>query len=201
MKILKVLLVEDQQFIVSAMALLLNQEPDIDIVATANGGIEAQQLVSRYQPDVVITDIEMPKGDGLSLARWLLANHPCKVLILTTFARPGYLQSALKAGVHGYVLKDMPAEDLAKQLRLIAQGAQVIDPSLTQEALAFRSPLNTRELALLRLIADGHTAKQAAEQLHIAHGTARNYLSEAMQKLLVNSRQAAINKAQELGLL
>ncbi len=199
---MKVLLVEDQRLIMSALAILLDLEPDIEVVASASGGQQAQQLIAEHLPDIVISDIEMPDGDGLSLAEWLTASGlGCKMLILTTFAKPGYLQRALNAGVHGYLLKDTPAEQLAEKLRLMMQGAQVIDPSLTRSAMRFESPLSARELRLLALVATGLSAKQAADQLHIAHGTARNLLSEIMGKLQVSSRQAAVIRAQELGLL
>jgi len=199
---MKVVLVEDQKLVSSALALLLNLEEDIDVVATAENGEQAKAIIVAHQPDIVVTDIEMPKFDGLSLARWVAANHPAsRVLVLTTFAKPGYLQSALQAGVHGYLLKDTPADEIATKLRLIVQGAQVIDPSLTRKAMHFSSPLSGRETALLQLIAEGLSTKEAADNLCISHGTARNYLSEAMQKLQVENRQAAIVAARKLGLL
>lgn len=199
---MKVLLVEDQKLVLSALALLLNLEPDIQVVATAENSQQAKTEIKRFAPDIVVTDIEMPDGDGLSLANWVKINHPnCKVLILTTFAKPGYLQAALRAGVNGYILKDTPAEDIATKLRLIAQGAQVIEPSLSQKAMQFSSPLSAREISLLKLIAEGYSTREAAQSLHITHGTARNYLSEAMQKLHADNRQAAIKQAHELGLL
>lgn len=199
---MKVVLVEDQKLVLSALALLLNLEQDIQVVATAENSQQAKTVIERFAPDIVVTDIEMPDGDGLSLANWVKTNHPnCKVLILTTFAKPGYLQSALRAGVNGYILKDTPAEDIASKLRLIKQGAQVIEPSLTQKAMQFSSPLNAREISLLKLIAEGSSTREAAQSLHISHGTARNYLSDAMQKLQADNRQAAIKQARELGLL
>lgn len=199
---MKVVLVEDQKLVSSALAMLLNLEADIDVIATADNGEHAKAIVAAQQPDIVVTDIEMPRLDGLSLASWVTEHYPdSKVLVLTTFAKPGYLQSALQAGVHGYLLKDTPADEIAAKLRLIAQGAQVIDPTLTKKAMHYASPLTEREAALLQLIADGLSTKEAADTLCISHGTARNYLSETMQKLHVDNRQAAIKAARQLGLV
>ncbi|WP_119395297.1 response regulator transcription factor [Salinibius halmophilus] len=199
---MKVVLVEDQQLVQSAMAILLNLEPDIELVGTASGGLAAQEVITQQQPDIVVSDIEMPDGDGLTLAQWLSQHHPTiKVMILTTFAKPGYLQKALSSGVQGYLLKDTPADQIAEKLRVIMQGAQVIDPQLTRQAMQFHSPLSERETQVLALAAEGLTAKQASERMHVAYGTARNYLSEAMQKLGCDNRQQAIEKARSLGII
>lgn len=199
---MKIVLVEDQQLVQSAMAILLNLEADIELVGTASGGLEAEEIITAKQPDIVVSDIEMPDGDGLTLAQWVSEHHPSiKVMILTTFAKPGYLQKALNSGVQGYLLKDTPADQIAEKLRLVMQGGQVIDPQLTKQAMQFHSPLSERETQVLGLAAEGLTAKQAAERMHVAHGTARNYLSEAMQKLACDNRQQAIDKARSLGII
>lgn len=199
---MKIVLVEDQQLVQSAMAILLNLEADIEIVGTATGGVEAQQVIADTSPDIILSDIEMPGGDGLSLAQWVSNNHPSvKVMILTTFAKPGYLNKALSCGVQGYLLKDTPADQIADKLRLIMQGGQAIDPGLTKQALQFQSPLTEREAQVLQLTSQGLSAKAAAEKMHVAHGTARNYLSEAMQKLGAENRQQAIAKARSLGII
>jgi two-component system response regulator DesR len=199
---IRILLAEDQAMVRGALSALLKLEPDIDVVATAADGAEAWQAVQREKPDVVVTDIEMPKLTGLELAQRIREHElPCKVVIVTTFARPGFLRRALDAGVLGYLLKDAPAEQLAEALRKVHRGGRAIDPQLALEAWGEADPLNDRERQVLRLAGEGASAGDIATQLHLSQGTVRNYLSEAIGKLGVSNRIEAYRLARQKGWL
>ena len=199
---IRILLAEDQAMVRGALSALLKLEPDIDVVATAADGEEAWQCVQREKPDVVVTDIEMPKLTGLELAQRIRERElPCKVVIVTTFARPGFLRRALDAGVLGYLLKDAPAEQLAEALRKVHRGGRAIDPQLALEAWSEADPLNDRERQVLRLAGEGASAGDIATQLHLSQGTVRNYLSEAIGKLGVSNRIEAYRLARQKGWL
>ena len=199
---IKVLLAEDQVMVRGALAALLGLESDLDVVGSAADGEEAWAQLRALQPDVLLTDIEMPKLTGLELAQ-RVRDHglPCKVVILTTFARPGYLRRALDAGASGYLLKDSPADKLADALRKVHRGGRAVDPELAVEAWSEADPLNDRERQVLRLAGEGQSAGEIAEQLGLSQGTVRNYLSEAIGKLGVGNRIEAYRLARQKGWL
>ncbi|RBP49609.1 response regulator transcription factor [Arenicella xantha] len=196
------ILAEDQSLLRGALATLLSLEADIEVLAQACDGSEALEHVKKLRPDVLVTDIEMPNKSGIELAQEIQRlNLATKVLVVTTFARPGYLERARAAGVSGYVLKDAPSEDLAQTVRRIAAGQTVIDPALAEAAWATSDPLSDRERAILRLAEAGHTNKRIAKQLHLSAGTVRNYLAQATQKLGAGNRIEAFRIARENGWL
>ena len=200
--VIRILLAEDQAMVRGALSALLKLEPDIDVVASAADGEEAWRLVLQEKPDVVVTDIEMPHLTGLELAQRIRERElGCKVVIVTTFARPGFLRRALDAGVLGYLLKDAPAEQLAEALRKVHRGGRAIDPQLALEAWGEADPLNDRERQVLRLAGEGQSAGEIAAQLHLSQGTVRNYLSEAIGKLGVGNRIEAYRLARQKGWL
>jgi two-component system response regulator DesR len=185
-----------------AIAALLELEGDIEVTGQASNGEEALQLVIETQPDVLVTDIEMPKRTGLELAAELLARGvSTRVIIVTTFARSGYLRRALDAGVTGYLLKDRPAAELAAAVRKVHGGGRVIDPSLAMDSWTERDPLTERERTVLRLAGDGLTSGAIASELHLSEGTVRNYLSEAIGKVGGSNRIEASRIARERGWL
>ncbi|WP_257385214.1 response regulator transcription factor [Tahibacter caeni] len=199
---IRVLLAEDQAMVRGALSALLRLEPDMDVVASAADGQEAWRLIEQHAPDVVVTDIEMPGLTGLELAQRVRERGAaCKVVIVTTFARPGYLRRALEAGVVGYLLKDAPAEQLADALRKVHRGGRVVDPQLAVDAWSEADPLNDRERQVLRLAGEGLSAGEVAAQLHLSQGTVRNYLSEAIGKLGVGNRIEAYRLARQKGWL
>jgi two-component system response regulator DesR len=204
---IRVLLAEDQAMVRGALSALLRLESDVDVIGTAADGEEAwklieQNLASGNGPDVVVTDIEMPKLSGLELAQRIRERGvDCKVIILTTFARAGFLRRALDAGVGGYLLKDAPADQLAEALRKVHRGGRAIDPQLALEAWSGDDPLNDRERQVLRLAGEGRSASDIAAQLNLSHGTVRNYLSEAIGKLGVGNRIEAYRLARQKGWL
>jgi len=199
---IRVLLAEDQAMVRGALSALLRLESDLDVIGSAANGEEAWTLVERDKPDILVTDIEMPKLSGLELAQRIRDRGvECKVIILTTFARPGFLRRALDAGVGGYLLKDAPADQLAEALRMVHRGGRAIDPQLALEAWSGDDPLNDRERQVLRLAGEGMSAVEIAEQLHLSQGTVRNYLSEAIGKLGVGNRIEAYRLARQKGWL
>lgn len=196
------IIAEDQSLLRGALHTLLSLEADIQVLAQACDGQEALEQVQQFQPDVLVTDIEMPHKSGIELAQDIARlKLATKVLIVTTFARPGYLERARAAGVYGYVLKDAPSEDLAESVRRVAAGHIVIDPALAEAAWATSDPLTDRERSVLRLAERGQTNKQIASQLHLSAGTVRNYLADATQKLGANNRVEASRIARENGWL
>jgi two-component system response regulator DesR len=199
---LKVLIAEDQSLILGALAALLDMEDDIEVVARATNGKDALRLAGELNPDVVVTDIEMPGMTGLEFAAALKEQqHPARVIIVTTFARPGYLRRALSAGVRGYLLKDAPAEQLADAIRKVHQGGKAIAPELAAEAWDTEDPLNDRERQVLRLAGEGLSSGEIAKQLFLSEGTVRNYLSEAIGKLGAANRIEAARIARQKGWL
>lgn len=199
---IRVLLAEDQAMVRGALSALLNLECDIEVLGSACDGEQAWRELQRLTPDVLVTDIEMPGLTGLELAqrvqRYELAS---KVVIVTTFARPGFLRRALDAGVCGYLLKDAPAEHLAEAIRTVHRGGRAIDPHLALEAWSEADPLNDRERQVLRMAGEGRSAADIAAHLHLSHGTVRNYLSEAIGKLGVGNRIEAYRLARQKGWL
>ncbi|WP_256646137.1 response regulator transcription factor [Thermomonas paludicola] len=199
---IRILLAEDQAMVRGALSALLGMESDIDVVGTAADGEIAWRELQRLKPDVLVTDIEMPGLTGLELAQ-RIARHalPIKVVIVTTFARSGFLRRALDAGVSGYLLKDSPAEKLADALRQVHRGGRSIDPQLAMDAWSEADPLNDRERQVLRLAGEGRSAGDIAAQLGLSHGTVRNYLSECIGKLGVSNRIEAARLARQKGWL
>ena len=202
MAMIRVLLAEDQAMVRGALTALLKLEPDIDVVGTAADGEEAWRALQQLKPDLLVTDIEMPGLTGLELAQRVQRHElPMKVVIVTTFARAGFLRRALEAGVSGYLLKDAPAEQLADALRKVHRGGRAIDPQLAMDAWSEADPLNDRERQVLRLAGDGMSATEIAAQLNLSGGTVRNYLSEAIGKLGVGNRIEAYRLARQKGWL
>ena len=200
---IRVLLAEDQTMLRGALAALLSLEPDITVIAQATNGREALKLSQQHSPDVVITDIEMPERSGLELADDLKNAAPgIRVIILTTFARPGYLRRALDAGARGYLLKDRPASELAEAVRRVHAGMRAIDPALAAEAWsAEQDPLSDRDRQILRRAGDGRSSGEIAAELHLSEGTVRNYLSDAIAKLGAANRVDAARIARDRGWL
>ncbi len=199
---IRVLIAEDQAMVLGALAQLLDIEPDLSVVARARNGTEALALAREVRPDVVVTDIEMPGTTGLELAGALRELQPRpRVIIVTTFARPGYLRRALDAGVSGYLLKDAPAEELAEAVRRVQGGGRVIDPELAAEAWGEEDPLTDRERQVLRQAGEGKPTAAIAAGLHLSEGTVRNYLSEAISKLDAANRVEAARIARRKGWL
>jgi len=181
---------------------LLEIEGDIEVVAEARNGKAALEAVLSHRPDVIVADIEMPEMTGLELCGELQAQKiAVKVLILTTFARSGYLRRAMTAGASGYLLKDRPAKELADAVRRIHNGLRVIDPELAAEAWDEPDPLTDRERQVLRLAADGASTGAIAAKLKLSEGTVRNYLSESINKLGAQNRVEAARIARTRGWL
>ncbi|MDX6081417.1 response regulator transcription factor [Xanthomonas campestris pv. incanae] len=199
---IRVLLAEDQALLRGALVALLGLEDDITVVGSAADGESAWRELQRLQPDVLVTDIEMPALTGLELAQRIQRQAlPVRVIIVTTFARPGFLRRALDAGVAGYLLKDAPAEQLVSALRTVQRGGRVIDPQLAMDAWVDADPLSERERTVLRLAGEGRSASEIAQQLQLSHGTVRNYLSECIGKLGVANRIEAYRLARQKGWL
>ena len=199
---IRLVLAEDQGMVRGALAALLGLEPDLQVVAEAGDGDAAWKAVQAHQPDLLVTDIEMPGLTGLDLALKLQAAQlPTRVVILTTFARAGYLRRALDAGVRGYLLKDAPSAQLARALREVHAGGRAIDPQLAVAAWGEDDPLSERERQVLRLAGEGARSADIAARLHLSQGTVRNYLSEAIGKLGAENRIEAYRVARAKGWL
>jgi two-component system response regulator DesR len=203
MRMIRVLIAEDQALLLGAMAALLRLEADLEVVGMARNGQQALALCGTLVPDIVLTDIEMPLMTGLELAAALsAAGSPCKVMIVTTFARAGYLRRALGAGVRGYLLKDAPAETLAAAIRSVHAGGRAIAPELALESWGGgEDPLSERERQVLRLAGEGKSGAEIAKLVFLSEGTVRNYLSEAISKLGAGNRVEAYRMAREAGWL
>jgi two-component system response regulator DesR len=201
--VIRVLLAEDQGMMRSALSLLLGLEPDIEVVAEVGDGESVVPAAVRVRPDVALLDIEMPGIDGLAAAVQLRSRLPaCKVLILTTFGRPGYLRRAMEAGASGFLVKDGPVEDLAAAIRRVLAGDRVVDPALAATALSVGpNPLTEREREVLSAAADGSTVADIAARLHLSESTVRNYLSAAIGKTGSRNRIEAVRMARQQGWL
>ena len=200
---IRILLAEDQDLVRGAIAALLALEPDISVVAQVDRGDEVLGRARELRPDVALLDIEMPGRDGISVAADLHRELPeCRVLMLTTFGRPGFIRRAMAAGATGFMLKDARAEDLAVAIRRTAAGEKVVDPHLAAQALSDGdSPLSARETEILVRSADGSSISELAVRLHLSEGTVRNYLSSAIQKLSARNRADAARIAKVKGWL
>ena len=199
---IRIVLAEDQAMVRGALVALLKLEPDFEVVADAADGEIAWDLVKQHQPDLLVSYIEMPKLTGLELAR-RMHDDPgnTRVVIVTTFARAGYLRRALDAGVRGYLLKDSPSAQLADALRQVHRGGRVIDPQLAMAAWTEQDPLTDRERQVLRMAGEGSSSADIAEQLSLSQGTVRNYLSEIISKLGASNRIEAYRLARQQGWL
>jgi two-component system response regulator DesR len=199
---IRVLVAEDQAMVLGALAALIDIEPDLEVVAQARSGREALDVAAATRPDVIVTDIEMPGLSGLELAGELKRlGSPARIIILTTFARPGYLRRALDAGASGYLLKDAPSNKLADAIRRVHGGGRAVDPELAAEAWSEADPLTDRERQVLRMAADGRSGADIARDLDLSEGTVRNYLSEAIGKIGGKNRVDAARIARAKGWL
>lgn len=200
---ISIVIAEDQALVLGALAALLDLEPDLEVVAQARTGSAALSAVAAHRPDVLLTDIEMPGMTGLELAAVAKRSHPAtRVIIVTTFARAGYLRRALEAGVCGYLLKDAPASELAGAIRAVHAGGKSIAPELAAVAWgAGEDPLTDRERQVLGLAADGKSTAEIAARVYLTEGTVRNYLSEAIGKLGAANRIDAARIARQKGWL
>ncbi len=199
---IRLVLAEDQAMVLGAFAQLLALEPDLDVVATAADGPAALDAVRLHDPDVLVTDVEMPGMSGLDVAAQLRRDGArTRLVIVTTFARSGYLRRALESGVSGYVLKDAPVDQLVDTVRRVHAGQRVVDPALAVAAWDGADPMTDRERDVLRLAADGLPNTDIAARLHLAEGTVRNYLSTVITKLGVRNRIEAANTARDRGWL
>ncbi|WP_099353975.1 response regulator transcription factor [Fredinandcohnia onubensis] len=195
---IRVMIAEDQGMLRGALGSLLDFEEDIEIVGEASNGKEALKLILSLKPDVCLMDIEMPYMSGLKVAEEA-KNHfsTCKIIILTTFARPGYFEQAVKIGVHGYMLKDGSVDELAESIRSVMKGKREFAPELIFGSMKDDNPLTEREQAVLRLASEGKTSKEISSQLFLSAGTVRNYMSEIINKLGVKNRTEAVTVAKE----
>ncbi|MGW7286072.1 response regulator [Streptomyces sp. NPDC054847] len=202
-KSVRVLLAEDQGMLRGALALLLGLEADIDVVAQVGRGDQIVDAALTSRPDVALLDIELPGRSGLDAAADLAREVPdCRVLILTTFGRPGYLRRAMEAGAAGFLVKDGPVEELAQAIRRVLTGETVVDPALAAAALgAGPNPLTARERDALAASVDGATVADIAVELHLSESTVRNYLSSAIGKTGTRNRMEAVRAARQQGWL
>ncbi|MDT0596416.1 response regulator transcription factor [Glaciecola petra] len=191
----KIVVVEDQSLIRDAISTLLSLEDDFDLVHKCENGAQALTYLKTLQtpPTIVLSDIEMPELSGIDLAEQVAKLYPSvKFVIMTTFAKAGYVRRAMEYGVKGFILKDAPSDYLVASLRDIVKGKTIIDPELAVLALGDKDPLTPKERKALKLIADGMSTQQVADKLFLSQGTIRNYLSEAIAKLnAINSHDAA----------
>jgi two-component system response regulator DesR len=201
--VIRLLLADDQALVRGALAALLNLEPDLEVVAEVGRGDEVVDQARQVRPDVALLDVEMPGLDGIAATAALRAALPaCKVLVVTTFGRPGYLRRAMAAGASGFVVKDTPARQLADAVRRVAAGLRVVDPTLAAETLASGdSPLTPREADVLRSARTGGTVADIASGLGLSEGTVRNHLSAAIGKTGARTRAEAVRLADENGWL
>lgn len=197
---IRLLIAEDQRMLRGALGSLLDLEEDMEVIAQVGNGEEALQSILSETPDVCLLDIEMPKKTGLEVAESLQKlNSLSKVIILTTFARPGYFKRAVQAGVHGYLLKDGSSDELAESIRNVMKGKREFAPELVFGSLQDEMALTERECEVLRLAAEGMTTKEISKHLFLSPGTVRNYVSEIISKLQVKNRMEAIKLAKERG--
>ena len=214
---IRLLLVDDQRLLREGMRILLELEPDLEVVGEAANGVEALARYPELRPDVVLMDIKMPEMDGVAATRQLLVDHPeAKVIILTTFDDDEYVFEGIRAGALGYLLKALSGEELAEAIRTVAAGGALIEPSVARKVMAefartsqpsphsaekLIEPLSEREIDVVRLLAHGLSNREIAGRLFLAEGTVKNYVSTALQKLGVRDRTQAALRAKELGLL
>lgn len=199
---IRVLIAEDQGMLRGALGSLLAFEEDIEIVGEASHGKDALKMILSLHPDVCLMDIEMPYQSGLEVAEEVMKRFPsCKIIILTTFARPGYFEQAVRIGVHGYLLKDGSIEELVESIRSVMRGKREFSPELIFGSMKADNPLTEREQEVLRMASQGNTSKEISQKLYLSAGTIRNYMSEIISKLGVKNRTEAVTVAKENGWL
>ncbi len=197
---IKIMIAEDQGMLRGALGSLLDFEDDIEVVGQAANGKEALEIIVALKPDVCLLDIEMPYLSGLEVAEIVKKQRPsCKIIILTTFARPGYFERAVKLGVDGYMLKDGSSDELAESIRSVMKGKREFAPELIFGSMKEDNPLTDREEEVLKLVAVGKTSKEISVELYLSPGTVRNYMSEIINKLEVKNRMEAVTVAKEKG--
>lgn len=198
---IRVMLADDQALVRGALAALLRLEGDMEVVAQVGRGDEVLAAAHQHRPDVVLMDVDMPGKDGLAATAELLKALPdTRVLVVTTFGRPGFLKRAMASGAHGFVVKDTPSEELAEAVRRVHAGLRVVDPALAADSLVFGdSPLTARETEVLQAAADGATVAVLAQRVHLSEGTVRNHLSQAMAKTSAGTRAEAVRVAADRG--
>lgn len=199
---IRILLADDQALVRGALAALLDLEKDLEVVAQVGSGADVLAAVREHAPDVALLDIEMPGLDGIEATRGVVTETATRVLVVTTFGRPGYLRRALQAGASGFVVKDVPATQLADAVRRVHAGLRVVDPTLAADSLVSGdSPLTERETDVLREARDGASVAAIAGRLHISQGTVRNHLSAAIGKTGAGNRAEAVREAERQGWL
>jgi two-component system, NarL family, response regulator DesR len=197
---INILIAEDQSMLRGALGTLLNFEDDFCVIGQVENGKQALEQIVALKPDVCLLDIEMPYKNGLEVAEQLnRENHPCKMIILTTFARPGYLERALNANVSGYLLKDGSSDELAEAIRNVMKGKREYAPELIFGVVKDGNPLTPREREILKMAAEGKTSKEISAKLFLSNGTVRNYMSDIISKLQVKNRIEAISIAEKKG--
>jgi two-component system response regulator DesR len=201
--VIRLVIADDQALVRGAIAALLGLEPDLEVVAEVGSGDDAVTAVAEHAPDVALLDVEMPGLDGIEAARQIRSRSPgTRVLMVTTFGRPGYLKRALQAGASGFVVKETPAAQLADAVRRVHQGLRVVDPALAMDSLTTGdSPLTPRETEVLQAARDGASVAVIASRVHLSEGTVRNHLSSAIGKTGAGNRTEAVNSAVENGWL
>lgn len=199
---IRLFIAEDQRMLLGALGSLLDLEADMEVVGQAMNGAEALSAILELKPDVCLMDIEMPAMNGLEVAEELMhRGASSKVIILTTFARPGYFERAVKSGVHGYLLKDGEIDELAETIRKVTTGKRVFSPELAFTVIREENPLTPKEQEILRLAALGKTTKEITSELYLSSGTVRNYISEIIHKLDAKNRTEAAAIAEKKGWL
>ena len=198
---IRVMLADDQAMVRGALGALLSLEKDIEVVAEVGDGRAVLEEAPRCLPDVVVMDVDMPELDGLEATACLRKSLPqVKILIVTTYGRPGFLRRAVTSGAHGFMVKDAPSAELADSVRRVHSGLRVVDPMLAADSLVFgESPLTPRETEVLQAATDGATVIEIAKRVHLSEGTARNNFSHIMAKTGADTRAAAVNLAIERG--
>ena len=199
---MKVLVAEDQSMLRDAMCQLLMLQPDVESVFQAKNGQEAIQLLEKESVDIAILDVEMPVKTGLEVLEWIRAeNLETKVVVVTTFKRPGYFERAVKAGVDAYVLKERNIADLMQTLHTVLEGRKEYSPELMEVVMTHSNPLTEQEIAVLKGIAQGFSNQEIADKLYLSNGTVRNYVTNILSKLDAGNRTEAANIAKESGWL
>ncbi|MES1046121.1 response regulator transcription factor [Heyndrickxia oleronia] len=197
---IRIFIAEDQRMLLGALGSLLNLEEDMEVIGQATNGEEALSSILKLDPDICLMDIEMPVKSGLDVAEALKKiNNPTKIIILTTFARPGYFERAIKIGIDGYLLKDSSIEDLSDAIRQVISGKRMYSQELMFDLIREENPLTPREQEILKLAAEGKTTKEIMAALFLSSGTVRNYISEIIQKLEAKNRMEAVTIAQNKG--
>ena len=197
---MKVLLAEDQSMLRDALCQLLQLQPDVEVVHQAADGREAMELLKTNPVDVAILDVEMPYQTGLDVLEWIKEHQPAvKVIIVTTFKRPGYFERAVKADVDAYVLKERSIADLMKTIHTVLAGQKEYSPELMEVLMTHKNPLSHQELLVLEAAATGLSNKEIAEKLYLSNGTIRNYMSAILTKLAADNRTEAVRIAQDQG--